>query len=109
MIRLKRVYESSSQEDGYRILVERLWPRGISKQDAATDLWLKDIAPSPELRKWFSHDPLKWEGFKKRYQAELKTKKELIKLIRQRMKRGTVTFIYASQDTEQNSAVALKE
>jgi len=108
MIRLKRVYEEPSKEDGIRILVERLWPRGLTKEQAAVDLWLKDIAPSPELRAWFGHDPTKWEQFCKRYWAELERKQDLIKLLKQKSKEGTVTFVYAAKNEKHNSAVALK-
>jgi uncharacterized protein YeaO (DUF488 family) len=109
MIKLKRVYEDSSKEDGFRILVERLWPRGLTKERAAIDLWLKDVAPSPELRLWFSHDPSKWEEFCKRYRAELEGKQDLIKLLREKSKEGTVTFVYAARDEEHNGAIVLKE
>lgn len=107
MIRLKRVYEEPSEEDGLRILVERLWPRGLTKEHAAVGLWLKDVAPSPEIRIWFGHDPAKWEEFCKRYWAELEKKQELINLLKQKSKEGTVTFIYAARDEEHNGAVAL--
>jgi uncharacterized protein YeaO (DUF488 family) len=83
MIRIKRIYEQTAEEDGFRILVDRLWPRGLSKKKAKVDLWLKEIAPSSELRKWFSHDPDKWEEFKKKYEQELLTKQPLLKEIRQ--------------------------
>jgi uncharacterized protein YeaO (DUF488 family) len=108
MIRLKRVYEEPSKEDGFRILVERLWPRGLTKERVAVDLWLKDIAPSPELRAWFGHDPTKWEQFYKRYWAELERKQDLINLLKQKSKEGTVTFVYAAQNEKHNSAVILK-
>lgn len=108
MIKLKRVYETPSRTDGQRILVERLWPRGLTKQKARVDLWLKEIAPSPELRTWFAHDPAKWEQFRKRYQAELRRKDELIKLLRQKAKQGTVTLVFAARDEEHSSAVVLK-
>jgi uncharacterized protein YeaO (DUF488 family) len=108
MIRLKRVYEKPSKEDGVRILVERLWPRGLTKAKARIDLWLKEIAPSDGLRKWFGHDPAKWEDFLKRYEAELKKKKEPLDQLRQRINEGSVTFVYAARDEEHNSAVALK-
>jgi uncharacterized protein YeaO (DUF488 family) len=108
IIRLKRVYEEPSKEDGFRILVERLWPRGLTKERVAVDLWLKDIAPSPELRAWFGHDPTKWEQFYKRYWAELERKQDLINLLKQKNKEGTVTFVYAAQNEKHNSAVVLK-
>ena len=100
MFKLKRVYEEPSPEDGFRVLVERLWPRGVSKERAELDLWLKDVAPSPELRKWFSHDPAKWKEFQDRYAAELKEDKEALHLLKQKEKEGTVTLVYASHDEE---------
>lgn len=109
MIYLKRVYEPPSKEDGFRILVERLWPRGISKERAAVDLWLKDVAPSPGLRKWFGHDPSRWEEFRDRYRVELKRNRDSIAILKQQIKKGTVTFVYAARDEQYNSAVALKE
>lgn len=109
MFHLKRVYEEPSAEDGYRILVERLWPRGLSKERAAVDLWLKDVAPSPELRKWFNHDPAKWKEFQRRYRAELKEKKDAVKLLKQKIKEGVVTLVYAAHDEEHNGALVLKQ
>jgi uncharacterized protein YeaO (DUF488 family) len=109
MIRLKRAYDESSKQDGLRILVERLWPRGVRKEQAAIDLWLKELAPSTELRKWFGHDPEKWEGFRKRYRAELAKKGDLLSLLKWRTTEGPVTFVYAAHDEERNSAVVLKE
>jgi len=108
MIRLKRVYEEHSKQDGLRILVERLWPRGVSKAKAAIDLWLKDLAPSTELRTWFHHDPERWNEFRKRYEAELNEKGDLLTLLKHRTTEGTVTFVYAASDEERNSAVVLK-
>ncbi|MCL5986255.1 MAG: DUF488 family protein [Actinobacteria bacterium] len=108
MIRLKRVYEEPSKDDGFRILVERLWPRALTKERAAVDLWLKDIAPSSELRTWFSHDITKWEQFRERYWVELSEKDDLINILKQRSKDGIVTFVYAAHDEKHNSAVALK-
>jgi len=108
VIKLKRIYEKPLKEDGFRILVERLWPRGFTKGRAAINLWLKDIAPSSELRKWFGHDPARWEEFRNRYWAELTEKKELIASLKQKSKQGTVTLIYSSSDEKHNSAVALK-
>ena len=108
MIKLKRVYEDSSPEDGLRVLVERLWPRGLSKERAAVDLWLKDVAPSPELRKWFSHDPARWEQFQDRYRQELRKQKDAVQLLKQKGKEGTVTLVYAARDEEHNGALALK-
>ena len=107
-MRIKRVYDTPSKEDGYRILVDRLWPRGLSKENAKLDLWLKEIGPSDDLRKWFAHDPSKWEEFKKRYAEELEARKELIQEIEQVAKKGQVTLLYSAKDTEHNNAVALK-
>ena len=109
MIRLKRAYDAVSKDDGLRILVERLWPRGVSKQRAKIDLWLKDVAPSTELRKWFGHDPDRWPGFRKRYAAELKEKGDVLTLLKHRADEGRVTFVYAAHDEEHNSARVLKE
>lgn len=109
MIRLKRAYNEPSKQDGMRILVERLWPRGVSKEKAVVDLWLKDLAPSTELRKWYGHDPEKWDEFRKRYWSELGEKGDLLMLLKHRTTEGTVTFVFAASDEERNSAVALKE
>jgi uncharacterized protein YeaO (DUF488 family) len=109
MIKLKRAYEPASKDDGLRILVERLWPRGVSKQRAKIDLWLKDLAPSTELRKWYGHDPARWPQFRKRYWAELKGQGDLLALLKVVTPERTVTFVYAASDEERNSAVALKE
>lgn len=108
MIHLKRVYEASSKNDGLRVLVERLWPRGLTKERAAVDLWLKDIAPSPELRKWFGHDPARWEQFQERYRQELREKQDAVRLLKQRAKEGSVTLVYAARDEEHNGALVLK-
>ena len=109
MIRLKRAYDEPSKQDGLRILVERLWPRGVSKEKAAVDLWLKDLSPSTELRKWYGHDPEKWDEFRKRYWLELGEKGDLLTLLKHRTTEGNVTFVFAASDEERNSAVALKE
>lgn len=109
MIRLKRAYEEPSKDDGERILVDRLWPRGLSKQRAKIDLWMKEIAPSTELRKWFGHDPKRWKEFSKRFLAELKGKKELVQELRKRARKGTVTLVYAARDEEHNEALILKK
>ena len=109
MIKLKRAYEAASKDDGLRVLVERLWPRGVSKQKAKIDLWLKDLAPSTELRQWYGHDPARWPQFRKRYWAELKGQGDLLALLRYVAQERTVTFVYAASDEERNSAVALKE
>jgi uncharacterized protein YeaO (DUF488 family) len=108
MLRLKRAYEAPSPADGERVLVERLWPRGLTKAAAAIDLWLKDVAPSPGLRTWFAHDPAKWEPFRRRYWKELQGCREAVDLLRQKARRGTVTLVYAAKDEDHNSAVALK-
>jgi uncharacterized protein YeaO (DUF488 family) len=107
-IKVKRAYEKSDKTDGARILVDRLWPRGLTKAKAAIDLWLKEIAPSTELRKWFGHDPEKWSRFRGRYQTELKHRTEEIELIRTKAKKGPVTLIYGARDQKHNEAVVLK-
>lgn len=109
MIKLKRVYEKPSATDGQRVLTERLWPRGLTKARAAVDLWLKDLAPSTELRKWFGHDPAKWKQFQRRYWKELQDHPEAIDLLRQKARQGPVTLVYAARDEQHNAAVALKE
>lgn len=109
MIKLKRAYEKPSRRDGLRILVERLWPRGVSKDEADIDLWLKELAPSTELRKWFGHDPDKWDEFRNRYWSELDEKGDLLVLLKHRTTEGAVTFVYAARDEQHNSAVALEE
>ena len=110
MIKIKRIYEPPEKEDGFRVLVDRLWPRGVSKDKARVDLWLKEIAPSDQLRKWFSHDPEKWEDFKKRYREELEDKEKLIQTIKKIEKeRGVVTLLYSAKDEKHNNAVALNE
>jgi len=111
-IKAKRVYEKSDPNDGFRILVDRLWPRGVKKETAGIDLWLKDIAPSPELRKWFCHDPEKFEDFKVRYMEELETdpvKKDAIQLVRKKLQEDHVTFVYAAKDPVHNHVVVLKD
>ena len=109
MIKLKRVYEEEASRDGARYLIERLWPRGVSKDSLEIDGWLKDAGPSTELRKWFSHDPEKWPEFRRQYFAELDRAPEVLAPIREAARRGTVTLLYSSHDTEHNNAVALKE
>jgi uncharacterized protein YeaO (DUF488 family) len=109
MIKLKRAYEPASKDDGLRILVERLWPRGVSKQKARIDLWLKDLAPSTELRQWYGHDPTRWPQFRKRYQAELKGQGSFLALLRYVTRENVITFVYAARDEERNSAVVLKD
>lgn len=109
MIRLKRAYDESSKQDGLRILVERLWPRGVRKEQAAIDLWLKELAPSTELRKWFGHDPEKWDEFRTRYRRELDAHPDAWQPIVSAARKGPVTLVYSSHDTEHNNAVALQE
>jgi len=109
MILLKRAYDRSARADGKRLLVERLWPRGIKKSHLPLDDWVKDIAPSTELRKWFSHDPAKWIEFRRRYRAELVTKPEIWKPLLEAARKSTITLVYSSHDTEHNNAVVLKE
>ena len=109
MFRIKRVYEEPATEDGKRILVDRLWPRGVSKEAARIDEWLKEIAPSDELRKWFGHDPARWEEFRERYRRELEAKTELLGHLRTVARKGAVTLLFAAKDEEHNNAVVLKE
>jgi uncharacterized protein YeaO (DUF488 family) len=108
MIQIKRVYEPPAPEDGARFLVERLWPRGIKKEALHPDGWLKEVAPSAELRRWFGHDPARWEEFQRRYAAELESKPEALQPIREAARRGNVTLLYSARDTEHNNARALK-
>ena len=108
-IQIKRVYEKPDPKDGFRILVDRLWPRGLTKEKAGADLWLKDIAPSTELRKWFNHDPEKWKEFQKKYQKELKENKEAVSVLKEHLKQGPVTLLYAAKDEVHNEALVLKE
>jgi uncharacterized protein YeaO (DUF488 family) len=108
-MKIKRVYEKPEKGDGIRILVDRLWPRGLTKEKAGIDLWLKDIAPSTELRKWFDHDLEKWKEFRKRYSDELKKNEEQVSLLKDQMKKGTVTLVYGAKDEEHNEALVLKE
>lgn len=108
-IKLKRVYEKPTKEDGLRILVDRLWPRGLTKEKAAVDLWLKEIAPSAELRKWFGHDPAKWKKFRARYTTEVRHNPDPFTLLKQKAREGTITLIYGARDTEHNEALVLKQ
>jgi uncharacterized protein YeaO (DUF488 family) len=108
-IRVKRIYDPPDRSDGVRILVDRLWPRGLSKDRAQIDDWLKDIAPSDELRKWFGHAPARWPEFRRRYKAELAEKSDLLKTLRARVQAETVTLLYAARDTERNNAAVLAE
>jgi uncharacterized protein YeaO (DUF488 family) len=107
-IKLKRVYEEPEKSDGTRILVDRLWPRGLTKEKAHLDLWLKEVAPSTELRKWFAHDPAKWPEFKTRYLAELKHNKEQVEILQQAIAKGPTTLLYGAKDQQRNEAVVLQ-
>ncbi len=108
-IKIKRVYEQPDRKDGERILVDRLWPRGLTKKRAHVDLWLKEIAPSTELRKWFDHDPEKWQRFCGRYETEIKHKEDLIRVLKQKAREGMITLIYAARDEKHNEALVLKQ
>jgi uncharacterized protein YeaO (DUF488 family) len=108
VIKLKRAYAPPTSDDGFRVLVDRLWPRGVSKSAARIDLWLKEIAPSAALRKWFGHDPAKWSEFRARYMWELQ-KKGAVEQLMAHVRHGTVTLVYGAKDQEHNDAVALKE
>jgi uncharacterized protein YeaO (DUF488 family) len=108
-IRLKRVYDKPAKADGRRVLVDRIWPRGLKKKEARVDEWLKELAPSTGLRKWFGHDPVRWNEFKKRYSAELDDQREWVKQLAGEASKRTVTLLFAAKDTEHNNAVALKE
>jgi len=105
----RRAYEKPGEQDGRRVLVDRTWPRGVSRDQARIDQWLKDIAPSTELRKWFNHDPQKWEEFKKKYFQELKGNSEALEALFQMAHKKRVTLVYGAKDQEHNNAVALKE
>src|SRR2546426_5150016 len=109
MIKLKRAYDSASNDDGIRFLVERLWPRGVKKSALRIDAWLKELGPSTSLRKWFGHDPRRWEEFRHRYFHELEKKAEACKPIQRDAEHGRVTLVYSSHDTEHNNAVALRD
>ena len=108
-VHLKRAYEPASRADGRRILVDRLWPRGISKAEAGIDEWLKDLAPSTLLRKWFGHDPDKWDEFRRRYRKEIDGHAELLKHLREMARKGPVTLVYSAHDEIHNDAVVLRE
>lgn len=109
MFKIKRIYDPVSSEDGKRVYIDRLWPRGLKKTEAVLDEWVKEISPSDELRKWFGHDPVKWQEFKKRYKKELEGKEEMIEKLRKEAKHQTVTLLYSAKETEHNNAIALKE
>lgn len=108
-IKTKRIYEDPAKKDGYRVLVDRVWPRGVSKEDAKLDDWDKEIAPSSELRKWFDHDEDKWSEFSKKYRKELKDKEENLKKIHEEAKKRAVTLLYGAKDEEHNQAVVLQD
>lgn len=109
MLKVKRVYEPQSDGDGFRILVDRLWPRGLRKDEAGVDLWLKDIAPSKELRRWFGHDPEKWQEFRRRYRDELEQNGAAVADLRQRVEGRPATLLFAARDAEHNNVVALRD
>src|SRR5436305_11159919 len=109
MLTVKRVYKAPEPGDGTRFLVERLWPRGVKKEALRMDAWLRDVAPSNALRRWFGHEPAKWKEFRRRYSAELDAKLESLQPILEAMRQGDVTLLYSAHDTEHNNAVALKE
>ena len=108
MIEIKRVYDAPAKSDGVRVLVDRLWPRGVSKEAAALDRWMKEVAPSAALRRWFGHDPEKWDAFRRRYESELGGREEELAFLREKSREGTLTLVYAAKDTEHNDAVVLK-
>lgn len=108
-VKLKRAYESPTDGDGKRVLVDRLWPRGVSKTDAAIDYWAKELAPSTELRKWFAHDPSRWEEFRRRYAEEIKEHREEFDRLRNLALNGPITLVYAPRDEKHNDAVVIKE
>lgn len=109
MIRLKRIYDPPEADDGIRVLVDGLWPRGISKSAARIDRWLRELAPSSALRTWFGHDPEKWEEFRERYREELRSRADLLVQLRGEAARETVTLLYAAKDRDRNNAVVVKE
>ena len=108
-IKIKRVYEQPDRKDGERILVDRLWPRGLTKEKGHVDLWIKEIAPSTDLRKWFGHDPKKWKNFRRRYETEIRHKEDLIKVLKQKAREGTITLIYGARDEKHNEALVLRQ
>lgn len=109
MVRIKRVYDPPAADDGRRVLVDRLWPRGVAKDTAHIDEWLREIAPSNDLRKWFGHEPARWEEFRRRYREELQGEKALLEDLRGEARQGTLTLLFAAKDEEHNNAVVLKE
>ena len=108
-IHIKRAYEAPSSHDGTRVLVDRMWPRGLKKTDAAISQWMKEIAPSTELRKWFGHDPERWEEFRRRYEGELEAKLELLAKLKELAEKGPLTLVYSAHDEAHNQAVVLRD
>lgn len=108
-VRIKRIYEPADKQDGKRILVDRLWPHGLSKDDAHIDVWLKDVAPSTDLRRWFGHDPKKWDEFRRRYGDELKTNAKVVDELREQIGQSTATLLYGAKDSEHNHAIVLRD
>ncbi|HET8752310.1 MAG TPA: DUF488 domain-containing protein [Gaiellaceae bacterium] len=108
-VRIKRAYEPAEAADGYRVLIDRIWPRGVSKEEAQLDEWARELAPSSELRQWFGHEPDKFDGFRSRYRAELAGHAEKVRELRRRGHRGDLTLVYSARDTEHNDAVVLAE
>jgi len=108
-VRLKRAYEQPARSDGYRVLIDRLWPRGVSKHEAQLDEWARELAPSSELRRWFGHDPAKFDEFRRRYREELAGQEEKLRELRRRARAGTLTLVYGARDSEHNDAVVLAE
>jgi uncharacterized protein YeaO (DUF488 family) len=108
-VRLKRAYEPAAPSDGYRVLIDRLWPRGVSRQQARLDDWAKELSPSPELRRWFGHEPSRFEEFRQRYTEELRDQRPRLTALRRRAREGTVTLVYSAQDAAHNDAVVLAE
>jgi uncharacterized protein YeaO (DUF488 family) len=108
-VRLKRAYEPPARSDGYRVLIDRLWPRGVSKEEAQLDEWARELAPSSELRRWFGHDPARFEEFRRRYLDELAAQKAKLRELRQRAREGTLTLVFGARDSEHNDAVVLAE
>jgi uncharacterized protein YeaO (DUF488 family) len=108
-VQIKRAYDPPADDDGFRVLVDRVWPRGVGKDTLRADLWLKEIAPSADLRKWFGHDPRKWDQFRDRYFRELDSMEESVASLRRKAREGTLTLVFGARDTQHNNAVALKE
>jgi uncharacterized protein YeaO (DUF488 family) len=108
-VRLKRAYEHAAASDGARILIDRIWPRGVTREEAQLDEWARELAPSTELRRWFAHDPARFDEFRRRYTAELSAQEGKLRELRRRARTGTVTLVYAARDTEHNDAVVLAE